>query len=212
MKKCCLSFFVLISCLRVAAQRDFLEKPFFNNQKPVSVEEASHYRSAQNALLRTTVASSNIDINYYRGEWEVDPAVLFIKGKVTLRFTPKSSTSSVTLDLSRNLVVDSVIFHNSLITFSQTADDGLVMPLGQNLNAGQKDSLSIYYHGVPVGGGFGSFISTTHAVNTPVMWTLSEPYGAKDWWPCKNGNDDKADSIEIIVTNPIGYIASSNGV
>jgi aminopeptidase N len=98
------------------------------------------------------------------------------------------------------------------MTFSQTAEDGLVMPLSQNVNAAQKDSVSIYYHGVPLGGGFGSFISTTHDVNTPVMWTLSEPYGAKDWWPCKNGNDDKADSIEIIITNPMGYVASSNGV
>ena len=114
MKKCCFTFFAVMSCLWAAAQRDFLEKPFFNDQVPVSVEEANHRRTAQNALLRTSVASSNIDIKFYRTEWEVDPAILFIRGKVTARFTTKSSTNSVTLDLSKNLIVDSVIFHKEI--------------------------------------------------------------------------------------------------
>jgi hypothetical protein len=44
------------------------------------------------------------------------------------------------------------------------------------------------------------------------MWSLSEPYGSRDWWPCKNGLDDKADSIDVLVTNPIAYKAASNGL
>ena len=44
------------------------------------------------------------------------------------------------------------------------------------------------------------------------MWSLSEPYGARDWWPCKNGLDDKADSLDIIVTNPVAYKAAANGL
>ncbi|MEI9957609.1 MAG: hypothetical protein WDM90_15230 [Ferruginibacter sp.] len=47
---------------------------------------------------------------------------------------------------------------------------------------------------------------------TPVMWSLSEPYGARDWWPCKNWNDDKADSIDVFVTAPSQYTAASNGL
>jgi hypothetical protein len=46
----------------------------------------------------------------------------------------------------------------------------------------------------------------------PALWTLSEPYGAKDWWPCRNGVDDKADSIDIIISCPNSYRASSNGM
>ena len=44
------------------------------------------------------------------------------------------------------------------------------------------------------------------------MWTLSEPYGARDWWPCKNGLDDKADSIDVFITHPSAYTAASNGL
>nr|MDQ6889590.1 T9SS type A sorting domain-containing protein [Bacteroidota bacterium] len=46
----------------------------------------------------------------------------------------------------------------------------------------------------------------------PGMWTLSEPYGSRDWWPCKNGLDDKADSIDVFITAPAQYTAASNGL
>ncbi|MBA3647150.1 MAG: T9SS type A sorting domain-containing protein [Chitinophagales bacterium] len=46
----------------------------------------------------------------------------------------------------------------------------------------------------------------------PVIWTLSEPFGAKDWWPCKQSLNDKIDSIDIIVTCPRDYRDGSNGV
>jgi aminopeptidase N len=57
----------------------------------------------------------------------------------------------------------------------------------------------------------GSFYQYTHA-DTPMIWTLSEPYGAKDWWPCKQSLSDKIDSIDILVTCPSRYRDGSNGV
>lgn len=35
---------------------------------------------------------------------------------------------------------------------------------------------------------------------------------ARDWWPCKNGLDDKADSIDVFITAPAQYKAASNGL
>ena len=53
-------------------------------------------------------------------------------------------------------------------------------------------------------------MQTTHS-GIPVIWTLSEPYGSRDWWPCRNGLDDKADSIDFFISCPNTYRASSNG-
>lgn len=64
---------------------------------------------------------------------------------------------------------------------------------------------------MPPSTGFGSFVTSVHS-GVPVLWTLSEPYGSRDWWPCRNGLDDKADSIDIIITNPLAYTAASNGL
>jgi aminopeptidase N len=44
------------------------------------------------------------------------------------------------------------------------------------------------------------------------MWTLSEPYGAKDWWPTKQDLNDKIDSIDLFITTPAPYRVGSNGL
>lgn len=162
--------------------------------------------SADNA----SEASGNFDVNYYRCEWEVDPAVRYIQGKVTVYFRMTSASNAVTLDLMSPLVTDSVIQRNNQLLFSQTSN-ALIVQFGQTNNKDVSDSISIYYHGVPPTTGFGSFILSTHS-GTKVMWTLSEPYGARDWWPCKNGLDDKADSIDVFIKHPAIYKAASNGM
>jgi aminopeptidase N len=45
----------------------------------------------------------------------------------------------------------------------------------------------------------------------PIISTLSEPYGARDWWPCKQTLDDKIDSMDILITVPNEYKAGTNG-
>ena len=173
-----------------------------------AMEQAAHIRL--NSREQATAASANVDINYYRCEWEVDPAIRYISGNVTAYFQVTENTGTVTLDLMSVLVTDSVKQRGNHLTFIQSANT-LEISFSSQMLAGIKDSISIYYKGVPPNTGFGSFIQSTHA-GIPVMWTLSEPYGARDWWPCKNGLDDKADSIDIIVTHPSTYKAAANGM
>jgi aminopeptidase N len=155
-------------------------------------------------------AVSNFDAKYYRCEWEVDPAVRFIKGKITVYYIVTATGNSISLDLMSPLVADSVKQRNVTL-LKQHTNNILQIDFPATVNAGTFDSVSIYYQGVPPTTGFGSFIQTAH-LGTPVMWSLSEPYGSRDWWPCKNGLDDKADSIDIIVTTPSQYKAASNGL
>jgi len=159
-----------------------------------------------------TLASNNFDISFYRCEWQIDPAVRFIKGEVTSYFTITSTTNNIIFDLSDTLSVDSITYRGSPIAFQRITGDGLQLQFPVTLNAGQKDSVSVYYNGVPRDySSFRPFVQTTHS-GTPVIWTLSEPFGAKEWWPCKNGLNDKTDSLEVIITTPIQYRGSTNGV
>ncbi|HWR32520.1 MAG TPA: M1 family aminopeptidase [Chitinophagaceae bacterium] len=157
-----------------------------------------------------TLASNNFDVKYYRCEWEVDPAVNYITGKITVHYIITSSASSISFDLMNGLNVDSVKQRNIILT-RQHSSNVLQVNFPSSVNSGLFDSVSIFYRGVPPNTGFGSFVQTNHA-GTPVIWTLSEPYGSRDWWPCKNGLDDKADSIDIFVTTPAIYKAASNGL
>ena len=166
--------------------------------------------SGKKNQLNATAASTNFDVKYYKCEWEVDPAVRYIRGKVTSYFVITSAATSITYDLMSSLNVDSVKNNKSALTYSRQ-NNSVTINFGSNKTPGTLDSISIYYQGIPPNNGFGSFEINKHS-GIPVMWTLSEPYGSRDWWPCKNGLDDKADSIDVYITNPVEYKAASNGL
>jgi len=157
-------------------------------------------------------STGNYNITYHRCEWYIDPAVYAISGKVTTYFIPLSPDfASINFDFANTMSVDSVSYHGINLSYSQDADNLLSISLPEAVPQNVLDSLSVTYHGVPIGTGFGSFIQSTHD-GTPIIWSLSEPYGARDWWPCKQSLNDKIDSIDILVTCPEQYRDGSNGV
>jgi aminopeptidase N len=179
-----------------------------NVNKIARSERQAHSKKISESI---TLASGNFTVYYYKCEWQIDPSKNYIRGKVTPYFIITAPTDSLVFDLSHVLKVDSVHMRAKKLRFSQSANETLAIRFDKTYSVDERDSLSIFYQGVPAGGGFGSFVQSDHN-GTPVIWTLSEPYGAKDWWPCRNGLDDKADSIDIYVTHPSAYAVSSNGV
>ncbi|MCC6841385.1 MAG: peptidase M1 [Flavobacteriales bacterium] len=151
------------------------------------------------------------DMKYLRCAWTLDPAVHYISGTVTSWFAATQPIDQVTFDLSDNLAVNSVTMHGNALTYTHTAQGLLIVDLPGTLDSGQLDSLTISYQGAPPNTGFGSFITDEHQ-GDPVLWTLSEPYGAKDWWPCKDDLNDKIDSLDCFVTTPLGQRAAGHGL
>lgn len=80
-------------------------------------------------------------------------------------------------------------------------------------------TLTINYTGPTVSLGFGSITWDTHGPNNdPVMSTLSEPYYAYTWWPCKDGdvgasgdNSDKF-TLDFRITVPDNMLVPANGL
>ena len=169
---------------------------------------------AREALLnfRSSPFTDNYDIRYQRMEWEVDPAEYYIKGKVTTYFAPtKEGFEQLNFDLSTALQVTSVAYHGAALSGYVQVDNRLAISFAQAIPVGQVDSVTVEYEGAPPPTGFGSFVQATHA-GQPIIWTLSEPYGALDWWPCKQDLNDKIGSVDIYVRTPAAYRAASNGV
>ncbi|MFD0834599.1 M1 family aminopeptidase [Mariniflexile aquimaris] len=168
-------------------------------------------------LQKANVNTGNYDIKYHRLEFTVDPSVAYISGEVTTYLNAKENLNQVTFDLASNMTVSQVTQRGTSLAFSQNTNDELVVTLPVTQNTGVIDSLTITYSGNPVSSGFGSFEQSQHNGN-PVIWTLSEPYGAKGWWPCKQDLNDKIDSIDVFITTPRfnpsseEYIAVSNGL
>jgi aminopeptidase N len=140
----------------------------------------------------------------------VDPAVRAISGTVTHRFVALAELPVMEFDLSHSLQVSEVLFHGAAVAHEHV-DDRLSITLPAPIGLGTLDSLSIIYSGEPPNSGFGSFVQTEHQ-GAPILWTLSQPFSALDWWPCKQDLEDKADSVDILITVPEGQRAASNGL
>ncbi len=165
----------------------------------------------QNFGANKSVVPNNYNIIHQTFSFETDPAVKYIAGDVETTFIPNAAIDEIYFDCANSLVIDSVFFNGSNVSFAQQPGDALLISLPTNLSPGTQYKVHVYYQGVPDNSGMGSFANETHN-GVPVSWTLSEPYGAKDWWPCKQSLNDKIDSIDIIITTPIAYRAGSNGL
>uniref|UniRef100_A0A4W5KJU9 Uncharacterized protein n=1 Tax=Hucho hucho TaxID=62062 RepID=A0A4W5KJU9_9TELE len=166
--------------------------------------------SSKKMNLRVNPNTQNYDITYHKLEFTVDPANYFITGKVTTTFTAISDLSTVTFDLTNQLMVSYVTQNGLALAFTQNTNNELVITLPSMLNSGASATVIISYSGAPAKGE-DAFTTATHD-GSPVLYTLSEPYGARDWWPCKQNLNDKADAIDVYITAPAEYVSVSNGI
>lgn len=208
MKKTIISIIVLFSLFSYAQEID--------NELPSIIEAET--KSALNIMLGSeNLNTGNYDVKYQRLEFTVDPNVAFISGDITSYFEAKENMDEITFELSDNMVVSQILQRGNALNFVQNSDDEVVITFPIPQNIGVLDSLTISYSGNPISSGFGSFEQGTHN-GDPVIWTLSEPYGAKGWWPCKQDLNDKIEMIDVYITTPQynasneEYIAVSNGL
>ena len=182
------------------------------HQNNFGIAETEKISAAKTMNLAVNPNTLNYDVTYHKLEFTVDPAIYFITGKVTTTYTAISNMTSLTFDLSNTLIVSSVKINNSALVFSQNTNE-LVITLPTTQTAGTQATVEIIYAGAPPQNGFFAFTSSTHGTPpTPVMYTLSEPFGGRDWWPCKQDLNDKIDAIDVYITAPSQYVGVSNGV
>ncbi|MEO6868051.1 MAG: M1 family aminopeptidase [Ginsengibacter sp.] len=183
-----------------------------------------HEMAAYQLRFGSTVPTTGTeyDVKYYRLELRINPDTSvgkYIAGAVTTYFTTTvSNFSSVNFDFASPLTCDSVYYHGSKLSASNiTRPVDLLQVAIPNLpTIGTLDSLTVYYRGVPpvvpyFGNGTG-YVNTTHNGSQNYVYTLSEPYSSYTWWPCKSYVvNDKADSMDMIVSTPTSFKTAGNG-
>lgn len=152
------------------------------------------------------------DLIYNKIHWKVNPEKRYIQGKVSFLFKAlKNEISSIQLDLHDSLHIDSITRNSVNLPYAHR-NHSITVALPTSLSINKIDSFTLYYHGIPPNTGSGAFETILRDSVYPELWTLSEPYGALEWWPCKQSLLDKIDSIDICITIPEKYKAASNGL
>jgi aminopeptidase N len=159
-----------------------------------------------------SAASTNIDIHYYHLDLTLPMVTNTLSGVVRIEGTVVGSTmSTLVLDLQNTMTVTSVeLADGTPLTY---AHPGAVLnvDLPAPVAPGGDVAVDVAYNGAPQSGGFGYFVFGTRAGDR-YAWSLSEPYGAREWWPCKDHPSDKADSVRVTVTVPSIYRVGSQGL
>jgi Peptidase family M1 domain/Secretion system C-terminal sorting domain len=177
-----------------------------------------NYNSSDQSILPDITApnstgqsgtGSNIDVVYHRINWTVDPnsVTKTITGTVVTYFkTLAANVASIKFDLnSTSFPAASVTatYHGTACV-DASASNILTITLPSTIVAvNTLDSVVVNYTGVPPArSGSAEGYQTSGAAPDKWIYTLSESYEDKDWWPCKADMQDKIDSMEINVTVP----------
>ena len=192
------------------------ESPIEALEKIVQNEKLSKGRRVTSGAEKN-LNTSNYDLNTVEAHWTVDPAVRHIAGVITYQFIPLSTNfTSIYFDFNNNnntMLVNSVTQNGTALAFSYSNSKELKIDFPAALPKNVMASITIDYAGVPANSGFGAYGTQKVCSNTKdAMWTLSEPYGAMDWWPSKMDLNDKIDQVDVYVTTPGIYRAASNGL
>ncbi len=154
------------------------------------------------------------NISFYKLDVQVEPDEHYIEGIVTIKAkSTHSSLDTLVFELMDYMDVEEVLVNNTSLDFIHSSNE-IVISLNEPISKGSYFEVSIDYSGMPESDhNFFSGMNTgTCSYGTPVMWTLSQPNNARQWWPCKQVLEDKADSVHVFITTPDEFIAASNGL
>jgi len=156
----------------------------------------------------------NYDVKFYFLDIEVSDTTTWLTGSTTILIEIlDNNTDSIVFDMSDSLFTDSVHIDDHAVSFGRSDNQIIVYPW-RKTEQGSKLKVKIYYHGTGQGSGWLSGIYSRYvaAYDLNVTWTLSEPFSAKNWFPCKQVLTDKADSAYIFLTIDSTLKAGSNGL
>ncbi|HUV30879.1 MAG TPA: M1 family aminopeptidase [Acidobacteriota bacterium] len=150
--------------------------------------------------FRFHVPDTSFDVTFYHIRVDISIGTQYIEGNVSCRFAAADDgLDLLRLNLHHQLAVDSVTGDAS--SFS-TANDTVYIDLDHAFTSGETGEVRVYYQGVPpLAEGIKGLRYSSH-VSGPVIASLSTPFLAHYWWPCKDGPGDKPDSVYVDITIP----------
>lgn len=210
MKKLFLTLFTLLSLHLIAQQTETHVHDRYCRHYPESSDvPAFAWRSDWQSQL-----IYNYDVTFYFLDIEVNNLNINVSGNVEIHGKVVSAVlDTFAFELIPEMNITHITFNGINCPNWIREGDNILVPVIQR-QSGENFVARITYGGTPPTGGF--FAGVTNAYSSVfqknVTWSLSEPFAAKSWFPCKQDLPDKADSVWVFLTTPIGTMAGSQGL
>ncbi len=207
-----LSVFLFLLCSATALKA---QDPFDTIHKDIiqRMEAMKASRSFERKMLLMpdpTPSQGNFDVIHYYLDIAIDRPAQLVGGRVTILLESLvDSLHIVEFDADVSLSIASVSLAGSGgVPWSH--ENGIVtVQLPSGLAAGGQAALEIEYSGYPALASYPGLFFRTYGTS-PIVYSLSEPWSARTWWPCKDYPDDKA-LFDIRISVESALTAASNG-
>ena len=174
------------------------------------------------------------DVKYYKLDLNLENTSLNVSGSVLMRVRVGSQAlDSLAFELyqapagspasTATLLIDSVVVNGKRSPGIRRMGQDVTARLFQTAPANALAEARIYYRGTApsgnsaaIGNGLSNRTQGQIGYNTTIpyniTYSLSEPFSAHEWFPCKQVLTDKADSSDVWVTTTLPNKVGSNGV
>lgn len=185
---------------------------FRNTKYPMHQNPDSYIETYTGSQPQVNPLMENYDVQYYHFDLEAGNTSAFLNGWVTIGAKSLvESLDTFAFELVPHYTIDSIYFGDTFCNFIRQGD--LVKVIAKN-NIGRSDLVNcrIYYHGEVPGEIQDLNFGICHNEVYACTYTLSEPFFAKYWFPCKQDLNDKADSVCLKITTDSNLVVASNGL
>ena len=200
---------LILCCAKAFAQQ---ENSTFCSKR----DRIKHQSLKSNSLNLGQIAQTEkYDVNYYKLNLNMTNTSTTLSGYAEMKATAIAAIDTVLYELFSSLSISSVSLNGTNVPFTRA---GSAVKIAANLSPGTSFIIRTNYSGTPPTaqtnplGGSGMSNATSPSWGNEVVWSLSEPFCAYEWWPCKQSLTDKADSCDVFITVPNSCKAGSNGV
>ena len=173
-------------------------------------------QAKSNTLTRAQIQQSEkYDVGFCFLNLELSNLSTFIRGSVRMEAKTRVALDTILYELHPFLSISRVKLNGDSVPFIRK---NTAILIAANLPANTSFSVETSYAGTPPTAGDNPFgdagisNATSPSWGNQITWTLSQPFSAYEWWPCKQSLRDKLDSVEIHLTIPSDCKGGSNGL
>lgn len=175
----------------------------------------NHQLKSNSLSVNQIAETEKYDVHFYSLDLAMSNLATTLSGTVEIHAKAVEAIDSALFELFSTLTISQIAVNANPVNYSRV---GSAIKVPVNAQIGQSFIISVTYNGTPPTaatnplGGSGMSNATSPTWGNQVTWSLSEPFSAYEWWPCKQSLTDKADSCAVKITVPSNCKAGSNGI
>ena len=155
------------------------------------------------------------DVHFYNLDLNMNNISTYLSGSAQIHAKALVDLDSALFELFESLLVSEIKVNGLVVNYNRVSNK-IRVPV--SANAQENFVIDVAYAGNPPTaqtnplGGSGLTAGSSPSWGNKVVWSLSEPFSAYEWFAVKQSLTDKADSCAVAITVPDSCKAGSNGI